>query len=326
MIFFHFGYSGVPGHYGVVAFFVLSGFLITWLMLREQEKTGTVSLRAFYQRRALRIFPAFYAFWFFWVGVLITTGRDVPWTHALSAFTYWSNYYNGIVGDPNNGFSHTWSLAIEEQFYLLWPLLFLLLRRNPSALAWRIGAIVVGIWAYRLVLVFGLDVREGYIYSAFETRADALLCGCLLAVVLYQRRLQRFWVLLTSSQWAAVATTALVIFFIYWSPIARARDVIGFTLVPPLMALVVAQIVSLHRTPLWSWTEWAWVRYLGRISYPLYLYQQVTLYPARTRVPGPEIVGLAAGIAITVVLASLSYYLVEMPFLRLKTRYKKVAG
>lgn len=103
----HFGFVMVPGAHGVMIFFVLSGFLITWLLLKENERYGAVSLAAFYKRRTLRIFPAFYVYWVLMIALLVGTGRAVPWPHAWSALFYTSNYYSAIHGDPNNGFSHT---------------------------------------------------------------------------------------------------------------------------------------------------------------------------------------------------------------------------
>jgi peptidoglycan/LPS O-acetylase OafA/YrhL len=110
----HFGFVMVPGAHGVMIFFVLSGFLITWLLLKENERYGTVSLAAFYKRRTLRIFPAFYAYWLLMITLLVGTGRAVLWRHAWRALFYTSNYYSAFRGDPNNGFSHTWSLAIGD--------------------------------------------------------------------------------------------------------------------------------------------------------------------------------------------------------------------
>src|SRR5262245_22242535 len=124
VIFYHFGFEKVPGGSGVTMFFVLSGFLITWLLLKEHEKNGKISLKGFYRRRILRIFPAFYAYWLGLVFLLLITGKSILWPHAIASFVYLTNYYNAILGDPNTGFSHTWSLAIEEQFYLLWPFFF----------------------------------------------------------------------------------------------------------------------------------------------------------------------------------------------------------
>ena len=120
VIAYHAG-APVPGDLGVSAFFVLSGFLITWLLMKELEETGRISLRDFYARRTLRIFPAYYVFI---IGSLVLdTARGFPWPGemTLSAFTYTVNYYNAIRGHPSTGIAHAWSLAVEEQFYLLWP-------------------------------------------------------------------------------------------------------------------------------------------------------------------------------------------------------------
>ena len=127
----HAGYAWVPAGLGVLAFFVLSGFLITWLLLKEDAKYGEVSLRLFYARRALRIFPAFYVYWALVVGSRLLLDRPLIWTQAIASFFYVTNYYQAINGDPNTSLSHTWSLGIEEQFYFLWPLTFLLLRKTP---------------------------------------------------------------------------------------------------------------------------------------------------------------------------------------------------
>ncbi len=127
----------VNGGLGVMMFFVLSGFLITWLLLIEGDKNGKISLTKFYMRRTLRIFPAFYFFWFCGISIYILRGHHIVWPEALSAFFYLSNYYYGIpLGEADGSlFSHTWSLCVEEQFYLLWPLLGV-----AAGLAARLGA------------------------------------------------------------------------------------------------------------------------------------------------------------------------------------------
>jgi peptidoglycan/LPS O-acetylase OafA/YrhL len=94
----HFGFVMVPGTHSVMIFFVLSGFLITWLLLKENERYGAVSLAAFYKRRTLRIFPAFYAYWMLMITFLVGTGRAVLWPHAWSALFYTSNYISAT--DP----------------------------------------------------------------------------------------------------------------------------------------------------------------------------------------------------------------------------------
>ncbi|MGC2321688.1 MAG: acyltransferase [Terriglobales bacterium] len=124
VILYHFSFDWAPASLGVLGFFVLSGFLITWLLLKENDKTGTISLSGFYKRRSLRIFPAFYAYCGGWLLLLLLTGHKVVWAEVISAFCYISNYYQAFFHPADSFVTHTWSLAIEEQFYLLWPLCF----------------------------------------------------------------------------------------------------------------------------------------------------------------------------------------------------------
>jgi len=118
---YHFGVNQVPGDLGVSAFFVLSGFLITWLLLKEDSRMGEVSLTRFYTRRVLRIFPAYYTF--LGLSFVIDHLRHDTWSPALrnSAILYVVNYFNALHGHPNTSIAHAWSLAVEEQFYLFWP-------------------------------------------------------------------------------------------------------------------------------------------------------------------------------------------------------------
>ena len=325
VVFFHFGVPFVSGGAGVLMFFVLSGFLITWLLLRENDAQGTVSLSKFYMRRSLRIFPAFYCYAAVLFGVLIIRGfgrETLP--HALAALFYVNNYYQAINGDPSTGLSHTWSLAIEEQFYLLWPLTFIVLRRNYRRMAGFLAGAILTIWAYREVLVLVFDVHEGYIYEAFDTRADHLLMGCLLAVVLRAGIFPRFWDWIVR-WWAAAVIAALlatlsVLEFVY-GPFYR--DSVSFIVSPLLVALWIAQLIGLRGAMLWRWTSWGWVRYLGRISYSVYLYQQLLVAaPQKLLAHQHVLVQLAATIALIVVVASMSHFFVERPFLRLKARFK----
>src|SRR6266568_5411553 len=159
VIVYHFGINAVPGDLGVSAFFVLSGFLITWLLLKEHAASGTVSLRRFYTRRVLRIFPAYYAF--LALSFAIDHLRGQAWGPSLgfSSVFYLVNYYNAFNGHPTTSISHAWSLGIEEQFYLLWPLLLLgLLQGGVARVARALVFLIVVVVAWRCVLLFGLHV------------------------------------------------------------------------------------------------------------------------------------------------------------------------
>lgn len=323
VILYHFGIPRVPGGHGVMMFFVLSGFLITWLLLKENERTGTISLGAFYRRRVLRIFPAFYAYWFGLVVLLTLAGKPILWPHAAASFVYLTNYYNAVFGDPNTGFSHTWSLAIEEQFYLLWPFAFLRLRNDLRRMTHFLVGLIGAVWIYRIVLVAVFDVNQGYIYAAFETRMDSLMAGCLLAVLLRRGVMMPLWEKLASSiPLLALALGALLV-SIYggggWFP--RYRDVVGFALDPLIIAVIIVQLIGLSAHPAIRWIDSRPLLFLGRISYSLYLYQQVTLEPIRKLFGGqPLAVQLFAALAVTIAFATGSYYLIERPFLALKQR------
>jgi peptidoglycan/LPS O-acetylase OafA/YrhL len=326
VVFYHFGVPYVSGGLGVLMFFVLSGFLITWLMLQENDRYGTVSLRKFYARRALRIFPPFYCYSAILLAYATLRHRDIVWPQALAALFYVNNYYQAIWGDPNTGFSHTWSLAIEEQYYLLWPLLFLALRsdyrRAAKFLLWAIGAV----WVYRALLVFAFQVHEGYIYEAFDTRADHLLIGCLLAMVLRTGTAARLWEMVCGSGWKAGLVVALLgvsntVELIYGSTY---RDGVGCLLNPVLTAILIAQLISIAATPAGTVTNWPWVRYLGRISYSIYLYQQLLVdAPKKFLASAPFAVQLLASVGLITAVASASFYLVERPFLRWKARFEQ---
>jgi len=323
VVFYHYGIESCPGGLGVLAFFVLSGFLITWLLLKEEERFGAISLRRFYMRRSLRIFPAFYTYWLLLSAALLLFHKRYLVAQALASFFYVNNYYQAIQGDPNTGFSHTWSLGIEEQFYLLWPLAFLVLKRNHHRLRF-LSAGILAVMLYREALVFLVHRDQGYIYEAFDTRADQLLIGCLLAVALRQCAWSRFWRWLCSTAvlvWATIAllaaSSALAVQFG-----TAYRDAIGFVVDPILVAALIAQTIAWPAAGLGAVLNWSWMRYLGKISYSIYLYQQVTVGPVAKLLGHWPGVALPATLLAVIAVASASYWIVERPFLRWKDRFE----
>lgn len=324
VIIYHFGIAWVPGGLGVLAFFVLSGFLITWLLLKENSKAGDISIRNFYMRRVLRIFPAFYVYWFGVVALMVLFRRAVPWGHAWSAFFYLGNYYNALVPVHESFVSHTWSLAIEEQFYLLWPTLLYLFRKDLVRLTRVLSGLIVFAWVYRAFLHLGLHVSQSYIYNAFDTRLDQLFVGCLLAVLLKRGALTSVWRFVCSRAYLPAITFALLAAStVLQEAFGTAyRNVIGFAAEPVLVAVLLVQLIKLSPDATWKWINWPWMRYLGRISYSLYLYQEMTLHPARRVFSNqPVLAQLMVAILGTVLIATASYYFVELPFLSLKSKF-----
>lgn len=308
----------ISGPLGVLIFFVLSGFLITWLLLKEDERTGTISLRGFYRRRTLRIFPAFYCFWFIAVGLRLLARGSVPWATAWSSFFYYANYYHGIVRPADQFLIHTWSLAVEEQFYMCWPLIFLLFRKDRARLAWVTAGIIGIVWAHRTALCLSGTPYQ-YTRYTFDCRADSILWGCLLAILVRSGILAGFWNVVCGRAWLALIPAAAIGVIAH----AGVPDVIGLAVLPPLVAVLMAQLVLQSETKLWGWLNAPAARYLGRISYPLYLYHGIGLGIA-SRLPGGLVVELVLTVAISVGLASLSYFVVEKPLLKYKAPARPV--
>jgi len=315
---YHFGFDRVPGDLGVSAFFVLSGFLITWLLLKESSQNGRISLRSFYLRRTLRIFPAYYAFLIF--SFLQESVRGYYWDTSLllSGLFYFMNYFNALNEHPNTAIAHAWSLSIEEQFYLLWPPLFLFLNRmGKKTITLTLISIIGFVVVWRSVLFLGLGASNSYIYNAFETRFDNIAVGCLLAMCVESRRFQDFAQVL--AKWTVVPFLTLTL--LLWSRMGGTEAYhysLGFTVDALLLAVLILQMVQLYRSWMWSWLEQPFTRYLGRISYPLYLYHLFGFGVVNRLGILPTYSRFALGILVCITIASASYWIIERPFLKLK--------
>jgi peptidoglycan/LPS O-acetylase OafA/YrhL len=333
VIFYHFQIGRKVGHWGnlgVEMFFTLSGFLITWLLLREQEQHGAINLGQFYIRRSLRIFPAFYIFGLLSLGLLLLNGLEVRWAAFLAAFFYVSNIYDAL-GYPYQRFlGHTWSLAVEEQFYLLWPLMLLMLllcRRNTRYMTNVLIAIIGSVWGYRAWLVLTLGASRDFLYACPHMRWDQLMTGCLLAVLLKREACSGLWRRLCSCSLLPVLTLILLGTSAYLQVISEYTYtyLVGFAIDPVLTAILIVQLMCLHNRVPWRWLNWRSVQYLGQISYSLYLYH-VLLMPAAVHTLLARYVRwwqleFVVKLGITILLASASFWLVERPCLKLKRTF-----
>jgi peptidoglycan/LPS O-acetylase OafA/YrhL len=179
-------------------------------------------------------------------------------------------------------------------------------------------------WIYRIASVLLFDVSQGYVYEALDMRADQLLLGCLLAMVLFQKSASGVLRLLVSRPWAVWATLGALALSSMVAQVThhawRYRDLVGFTLDPLLTSILIVQSIAFSQTSA-RWLNWRWMRTLGSMSYSIYLYQQVTLQPVRQLLKfAPMPVRVIAGIGTCLIVAAGSFYFVEQPFQQLKER------
>lgn len=314
----------VPGDLGVTTFFVLSGFLITWLLLREFEATGNIAMRSFYIRRSLRIFPAYTAFILFTFAVDALRGNAHPTILVIAALTYTTNYYFAFHAHQGS-LALTWSLAVEEQFYLLWPVtLRFYLRQGMPRVRRFLVAVVIAVAAWRTYLFLVVGVGTLYVYAAFDTRADSLALGALLAVLARSSDFPARAAAVARRPWWAIVTVALIAFS--RSGISdRWHYTLGFTIDSLLVAILLVQLLQWSAHPLYSWLGSPVARYLGRISYSLYLWHGYGL-AIGARLPGPVLLQRLGGVLAGIALASGSYFIIERPMLRLKSRLAPEPG
>jgi peptidoglycan/LPS O-acetylase OafA/YrhL len=319
----------IPGGFGVTVFFFLSGYLITTLLRVEHDAHGDVGLRRFYLRRTLRILPPFYlvlalAALAAWTGVLPggVSPRAVL-AQALHVANYWI-VRAGYDGQPA-GTGVYWSLAVEEHFYLVFPCLYLLLRRRlgdgrrEAAVLWALCALVL---AWRAALVLGLGAPTDRTYVATDTRVDAILFGCSLAV--FGNPALDGPSRISEACWKRIllplGCALLLVTFVVRAPIFR--ETLRYSLQG--VALVPVFVVALR------WPE-AWpcrvlnlraTSFLGELSYPLYLVHHAVIFalhdvPALARAP--------IALAVSLALAWAVHELVEKPCARLRGRLEENA-
>jgi peptidoglycan/LPS O-acetylase OafA/YrhL len=332
VIAYHFGAGWLPGGFlGVDLFFVLSGYLITSLLLLEWRRADTIHFGSFWARRARRLLPALLVV----LVAIALWGRFVLASDqygALRADSLWTLFYGAnwhfiwsgqsyFTAEPSM-LRHAWSLAIEEQFYLVWPLIvFACLRLTRGKHALLAALCVVGSAAslYVMTSTFTEGADPSRSYYGTDARASQLLVGALLAILLVHWNPEQRWSRLVV-QWIGVLG-AVAVGFMFWN--ARDHDAFlyhgGFLVFAVCTALVILAVVQSSRNPLRAVLCIRPVRWIGAVSYGVYLWHfpvSVALTTSRLQqwgwdVPDWELTVLR--LAATFGFAALSYYLVELP-------------
>jgi peptidoglycan/LPS O-acetylase OafA/YrhL len=351
ILLFHGGFSGLTGgFFSVDVFFVLSGFLITGLLVSEHRLTGGIGLKRFWGHRVRRLLPAMLALL---LGVsiwawLFSSPSTLPQlrTDALATLFYFNNWHQafGTTGyfaeiQTPRLLLHTWTLSIEEQFYIVWPLVVLGLLRLKRSLSALLAFCVAGTIASAVAMTWLFSGTGGAarVYYGTDTRVQALLIGATLAVILagplpWRRRpaatIDGHLAIAPATEptglarqvLAGLGLVGLVILFamfLFISPSDRWPYVGGFTLASVAAAMLIASVALVPETP---WARVLSLRpivYIGNISYGLYLWHWpifVVVGQAQTGLVGFPLFAVRMGL--TFAIAALSYRFLEMPIRR----------
>jgi peptidoglycan/LPS O-acetylase OafA/YrhL len=291
----------IPADYAVVLFFEISGLLITWLLLTEHDRSGSIDRVSFMKRRTLRLFPAFYACWFLTWLVSNVPGR---WW----SFFYMMDFYNafyGIAAAPRDVMGMAWSLGIEEKYYLIWPTVIKHFDRRSVMKAAL--ALFVCVQIYHAVIF-----KMGYVMWAawgFDTRVDAILLGSSLAIALKLGWTPPKTLLSSPSVMASVVLVALLS-GVTWVH----RLSFGVLIAAYPLAIILLSVVA--RPPRLLNNKVA--SFFGKISYSLYLYNPLVIYFVNKLSFLNGFGQTAISMVAATLAATISYYLIETPFLRVK--------
>ncbi|WIM85743.1 acyltransferase [Candidatus Mycobacterium wuenschmannii] len=313
------GTLAARGYLGVDFFFAISGFLITTLLLREFDSTRRISLRKFYARRALRIFPLYYATLLVYVALVAATrrhdadGREFV-EHLPAFLTYTSNWFVDLGHANSVIFYFAWSLATEEQFYLLWPPLL-------------VAALTLGrrrIWLPLAVLVVLVTISQGTGLIADATALPGRIAASMSLPILLASALAL--IVGTPTGYAVVAN---VLARIWSAPLAAVALIVAVALDAPqpatqcLMVAVVVSTCLVGWTPLHPALRWRPLAFVGVISYGVYLLHMLSANVARRALHLDHGRLLFAATLLLVTLAAyLSFRYFESPLLRLKRRFE----
>lgn len=315
------------GGIGVDIFFVLSGFLITSKLLSEYNLNGTISLKLFYARRLLRLYPALLLLI---LGYLIFTLIFQPKLlnprsiDSLCAVFYTGNWLRAFQIRNLSWLGHTWSLALEEQFYLLWPLIMIIALRSKSGVQTLLRtAIVIGVFSFlSKILLLYMGTNSARFSEGLDTRADTIMFGCLLAILSrseYAPRLSKPYRAVKHLTPLALFIFLMIHFFNDPNNLHRSLIIIPF--VGVFTSLVIFSLLleektltsKLLATPVFVW--------IGQISYGLYLWHYPIMRYIRD-LKFDSIYILIYGSLFSFLAAVISYYLLEQPVLKLKKKFQ----
>jgi peptidoglycan/LPS O-acetylase OafA/YrhL len=320
------------GDCGVSLFFIVSGFLITTLLIREKANSGTICLKNFYARRTLRIFPLYYASILLYTALVIAVehGPDrVAFFHHLPFFlAYTNNWFVDRFAGEHVIFAFSWSLATEEQFYLLWPSILRFTRTRSSPLIAIGGALILSATANLLQTTGHLHL--GDTANRIATSIATPIClGCALAYALDSQRIFRALRTALGHKFSAPAALLFLVATYACLIHAPAGSSLESWLAVPLitaMLLLIATCCIREDNGLARIMANPIARFVGTISYGMYLLHMLAINATKKLIPTHDWRFFAIALALSITLATASFYLYERQFLKLKKRFTNRAS
>jgi peptidoglycan/LPS O-acetylase OafA/YrhL len=307
--------NGPGGQLGVNIFFVISGFLITLLLLKEENSTGTISLRNFFIRRSLRIFPVFFFLLLIYFLLQLAGILDISTKAWLSSVTYTKYFFLRGENKQDLVTMHFWSLSVEEHFYLIWPVIFLYLKEKRKLFAL---AVIIVVPLVRLLS----DVSVMHLF----TRADALMWGCLFAM--YNEKITEF---ITTKSVTVLLLAFVVLALCLLSKKFSHTETGDFKnhFVPAFLGsfgaitnicigVIVIISITFRNNIYFAFLNSRFMNYAGILSYSIYMWQQ--LFFSESISP---LSNFPLNLFLILIVSAASYNFIEKPFLKLKDRFTK---
>ncbi|WP_230314481.1 acyltransferase family protein [Candidatus Contendibacter odensensis] len=314
---------------GVDIFFVLSGFLITTLLIQEFDESGSVSLKNFYMRRVLRLGPALIAllivFCLASFAVLSEEKASRNYVDVIISLAYLSNWARAFSIHPPDFLGHTWSLSIEEQFYIAWPIILLTIlrvsKKRPHVVIIA-ATIALLSWIFRVYLSINSAPPER-LYNGLDTRADTLMVGCTLGLWLSSGLATEKAKKILQKHLVVIAPISMV-FLLAVSTLSYWRDpwmyYFGFVIVELLTTALVLDVLINPQSIIRKVLAMKWLVWVGSISYGLYLWHY-PIYRTMSALGFYRLDIITVGSLVTFIVAVFSYYVMERPLLKLKKRF-----
>ncbi|MDI9319744.1 MAG: acyltransferase [Phycisphaerales bacterium] len=301
------------GHLGVNVFFVISGFLITSLMLHEETRTNTISLKNFYIRRTLRIFPAYYFLLLVYFILQVFHLVNISNASWVTSLTY-TKYFNWRLDWLT---AHAWSLSIEEHFYLFWPLIFMYARQYRKK---TVMGLILTVPLIRVVLFFHPIIWMDEL--TIFTRIDSIATGCLFA--LYKDEI----LMKIQKHWQKVFyASVIIIFSLPILSLLMNKINLGFVFIPLgkthgtianfAIGFIMMYSIFGPRNLWFNFLNLKVINYIGILSYSIYLWQQIFISGA-----SHWVTTYPQNLLFIFIIAMSSYHFIEKPFLKLKTKFE----